>query len=87
VDFDPAIVTHRRNTVSMPGQFHGEKQLQVVSVANGTHKFVNLPTKNGGMKAGQGPGKPGSSLRAKRFEFQQSIRRAFSIWISSGRSG
>jgi hypothetical protein len=50
VDFDPAIFTPQENTLLLPGSFHGRTCIQAVSVANGTHKFVNLPTKNGGMK-------------------------------------
>jgi hypothetical protein len=50
VDFDPAIFTPQENTLLLPGNFHGKQCLQAVSVANGTHKFVNLPTKNGGLK-------------------------------------
>jgi hypothetical protein len=50
VDFDPAIFTPQENTFLLPGNFHGRTCIQAISVANGTHKFVNLPTKNGGMK-------------------------------------
>jgi hypothetical protein len=50
VDFDPAIFTPQENTFLLPGSFHGRPCIQAISVANGTHKFVNLPTKNGGMK-------------------------------------
>jgi hypothetical protein len=50
VDFDPATFTPQENTLLLPGSFHGRPCIQAVSVANGTHKFVNLPIKNGGMK-------------------------------------
>jgi hypothetical protein len=49
VDFDPAIFTPQENTFLLPGSFHGRTCIQAVSVANGTHKFVNLPIKNGGI--------------------------------------
>ena len=49
VDFDPAIFTPQENTFLLPGNFHGRPCIQAVSVANGTHKFVNLPIKNGGI--------------------------------------
>jgi hypothetical protein len=50
VEFDPAIFTPQENTLLLPGNLHGRTCIQAVSVANGTHKFVNLPTKNGGLK-------------------------------------
>jgi hypothetical protein len=50
VDFDPATFTPQENTLLLPGSFRGKTCIQAVSVANGTHKFINLPTKNGGMK-------------------------------------
>jgi hypothetical protein len=49
IDFDPATCTPQENTFLLPGSFHGRACIQAVSVANGTHKFVNLPVKNGGM--------------------------------------
>ena len=50
IDFDPATFTPQENTFLLPGDFHGKACIQAVSVANGTHKFVNLPIKNGSMK-------------------------------------
>jgi hypothetical protein len=50
IDFDPAIFTPQENTLLLPGNFHGRQCIQAVSVATGTHKFINLPTKDGGMK-------------------------------------
>jgi hypothetical protein len=49
VDFDPVTFTPQENTLLLPGSFHGRPCIQAVSVANGTHKFVNLPIKNGGL--------------------------------------
>jgi hypothetical protein len=50
IDFDPATFTPQENTLLLPGNFHGRQCIQAVSVANGTHKFVNLPSKDGGVK-------------------------------------
>jgi hypothetical protein len=49
IDFDPATFTPQENTLLLPGSFRGRPCIQAVSVANGTHKFVNLPIKNGGI--------------------------------------
>jgi len=50
VDFDPVTFTPQENTLLLPGSFRGRPGIQAVSVATGTHKFVNLPITNGGMK-------------------------------------
>src|SRR5262245_39691191 len=50
IDFDPVTFTPQENTLLLPGSFRGRPCIQAVSVANGTHKFVNLPITNGAMK-------------------------------------